>query len=153
MAAFFFDSSALAKRYVSETGSRWVQSLADSSAGHEVYVARITLVELVAAITRRKLQGDLTPQDEAEALADLRADFASDYLPIEITATLLAQAEALAEKHALRGYDAVQLAAALQVSTALLGAGGAPLTLVSADLELNAAAQAEGLSVDDPNTH
>ena len=152
MPTYFFDSSALAKRYVSETGTAWVQSLADSASGNEIYVARITLVKLVSAITKRKRKGDLTPHDAA-ALADLRADFASDYLSIEVTASLVAQAEALAERHALRGYDAVQLAAALRVNGSLVAAGGTPLTLISADLDLNAAGVAEGLGVDDPNTH
>jgi uncharacterized protein len=51
--AYFLDSSALAKRYIAETGSGWVQALADSAAANAVYVARITLVELVSAIARR----------------------------------------------------------------------------------------------------
>jgi hypothetical protein len=59
---------------------------------------------------------------------------------------------ALAETHALRGYDAVQLAAALNVNSAC-AAAGAVFTLVSADGELNAAARAEGLAVEDPNLH
>ncbi|MGO9469479.1 MAG: hypothetical protein ACLQIB_44780 [Isosphaeraceae bacterium] len=48
----------------------------------------------------------------------------------------------------MRGYDAVQLAAALQVHSQIPS-----LTLLSADADLNAAAVAEGLSVDDPNNH
>ncbi|HYO99777.1 MAG TPA: type II toxin-antitoxin system VapC family toxin, partial [Pyrinomonadaceae bacterium] len=87
------------------------------------------------------------------ALADVRADFVSDYQVIEVTAALVAQAEALAERHTLRGYDAVQLAAALEVNAAYLAAGQPPVTLVSADLELNNAGIAGGLNVDDPNTH
>jgi uncharacterized protein len=48
----------------------------------------------------------------------------------------------------LRGYDAVQLAAALEIHSQ------APsLTLISADTGPNAAAMAEGLLVDDPNRH
>jgi predicted nucleic acid-binding protein len=83
----------------------------------------------------------------------VRADFVSDYQVIEVTAALVIQAEALAERHALRGYDAVQLAAALEVNAAYLAAGQPPVTLVSADLELNKAGLAGGLNVDDPNTH
>jgi hypothetical protein len=59
----------------------------------------------------------------------------------------------LAERHALRGYDAVQLAAALELQTVLTASGLPALTLVSADAELNAAAAAEGLTVEDPNLH
>jgi predicted nucleic acid-binding protein len=54
----------------------------------------------------------------------------------------------LADRHVLRAYDAVQLAAALEVQLSVPG-----LVLLSADGELNAAAAAEGLAVEDPNTH
>ena len=46
------------------------------------------------------------------------------------------------------GYDAVQLAAALEVHSQIPS-----LTLLSADANLNAAGAAEGLLVDDPNRH
>jgi len=54
----------------------------------------------------------------------------------------------LVRRHGLRGYDAVQLAAVLEIH-----ATDPSLTLLSADAELNAAALAEGLTVDDPNLH
>ena len=58
----------------------------------------------------------------------------------------------VAERHALRGYDALQLAALMEVGShaRLLGV---PLTLISADLELNTAAAADGFAVEDPNAH
>ena len=152
MAAYFFDSSALAKRYVAETGTPWVQGIVDPSAGNEIYVAHITLVELTSAVTRRQRAGDLTPAAVAGALSDLLSDFVSEYSILQITAKLIGQACTVAEKHALRGYDAVQLAAALQVKAAY-AAAGLYVTLVSADLDLNTAAMAEGLAVDNPNTH
>ncbi|MGB7925129.1 MAG: type II toxin-antitoxin system VapC family toxin [Pyrinomonadaceae bacterium] len=153
MATYFFDSSALAKRYVAETGTAWVQSLTDPATGNSLYVARITLVELVSAITRRQRNGDLTTAAATAVLSDIQADFVSDYQVIEVAATLVAAASALAEKHALRGYDAVQLAAALEVNAAFVSAGQPPVTIISADLDLNTAGVAEGLNVDDPNTH
>jgi hypothetical protein len=53
----------------------------------------------------------------------------------------------------LRAYDAVQLAAALELRQQHKDAGLAPVTLISAEQPLNAAAIAEGLTVDDPNNH
>jgi hypothetical protein len=49
--------------------------------------------------------------------------------------------------------DAVQLAAGLDISQQSIAAGRGPVTFVSADAELNRAASAEGLVVDDPNLH
>ena len=65
----------------------------------------------------------------------------------------MARAADLARKHGLRGYDAVQLAAALEVNGRFQSASAGGITLVSADKELNAAATAEGIAVVDPNSH
>jgi predicted nucleic acid-binding protein len=148
VAAFFLDTSAVLERYVQESGTTWVQTLAAPTAGHSLIVARITLAETIAAVTRRERAGSISPQDAATAVADFQFDFARQYIVVEVSAGLVAQAATLARRHALRGYDAVQLAAALQVH-----ANDPSVTLIWADLELNAAATAEGLRVDDPNGH
>jgi uncharacterized protein len=77
----------------------------------------------------------------------------NDYLTIEITPELLSSAMNLAVKYALRGYDAVQLAATLEADNERIASGLSPITLISADLELNISAQAEGLSVENPNNY
>ena len=53
----------------------------------------------------------------------------------------------------LRAYDAVQLAAALELNGRWVAAGMGGIILVSADQALNDAALAEGMAVEDPNTH
>ena len=53
----------------------------------------------------------------------------------------------------MRAYDAVQLAAALEVNVDRASSGLSAVTLISADAALNAAAATEGLAVDDPNSH
>ena len=148
MAAFFLDTSTVLKRYVQETGTAWVQAPAAPTVRHSPFVVRITLAETVAAITRRERGGSITPQDAATAVADFQLDFARQYRVVEVSAGLVAQAATLARRHALRGYDAVQLVAALEIH-----ATDSSLTLLSADAELNTAATAEGLAVEDPNSH
>lgn len=87
------------------------------------------------------------------ALAQFYYDFEHHYQTVEVSAAVVARAIALAETHALRAYDAVQLATALESNNLRAGLAAPPLTLVSADQELNAAATAEGLAVEDPNSH
>jgi predicted nucleic acid-binding protein len=152
VAVYYVDASALAKRYVLETGSAWLRGLLDPATGSETFIVRITAVELIAAITRRERGGSLTPMDATIARTTFRADLTAEYQVVEVTEAIAQRAMDLAEAHGLRGYDAVQLAAALGVNT-LSGAAGLPLTLISADAELNVAAVAEGLVVDDPNAH
>jgi predicted nucleic acid-binding protein len=148
VAIYFLDTSAVIKRYVQETGTGWVQALTLPTAPHSHFVARITWVETISAVTRRERGGNLSPPDAATALTDFQQDFGRQYMPVEISAALIAQAGALARQYALRGYDAVQLAAALEVFARIPS-----LILVSADAALNAAAMGEGLPVDDPNAH
>jgi len=148
VAAYFLDSSAVMKRYVQETGTVWVRALTASGTGNFFYLARITDVEVTAALARRRGQPGLSVVQAVAALRQFRWDFGQDYRVVEITIALLQRAAHLADTHALRGYDAVQLAVALDVH-----ARDQALVLVSADAELNAAATAEGLRVEDPNTH
>jgi hypothetical protein len=153
MAAHFIDSSALVKRYAIETGTGWVISLFRLAAGNIIYVARIASVEVISALTRRMRGGSITPGDHAKALTRFRRACAGRFRIVEITAALIERANELAEKHALRGYDAVQLAAALTVNEVRLNAGATPIILVSADDSLNTAAMIEGLAVENPNLH
>lgn len=153
MAAYFFDSSALVKRYARETGTAWTLGLFRPPAGHLFYAARITRVETVSALARKRRGLHLTPAATTRALARVRRDFGRRIVIVEVTPALLQSAEALAEKHYLRGYDAVQLAAALEANAERAGLRLAPLTLLAADGDLLAAATAEGLSTDNPENH
>ena len=148
MADYFLDTSAVVKRYVQETGTAWIRTLAASATGHFIYLARITEVEVTSALARRRGQPGLSVAQARTALGLFRQDFAQDYRIAEITMPLLERAALLADTHTLRGYDAVQLAAALEVRFQV-----PLLILISADADLNTAASAEGLSVEDPNTH
>jgi hypothetical protein len=138
---------------VAETGTDWIRSLLDPSTGNVVVLARITAVELIAAISRRERAGSLSASDGTTARTDFRGDLADEYQIVEVDEAVVNRAMLLAETHGLRGYDAVQLAAALGVNAVYVVAGAPAITLLSSDGELNAAATAEGLVVEDPNTH
>lgn len=153
MAAYFLDTSALVKRYAMETGTAWVTSLIDPAAGNRIYVARITGVEAVSALTRKKRGDHITSAEAATALDALRSELGVILRIVEITPATLNEAMLLAEKHALRGYDAVQLASAIEANNRRTSPNLSSLTLVTADADLNAAGAAEGLSTDDPNDH
>jgi uncharacterized protein len=150
---YFFDSSAIVKRYVREAGTVWVSDITAAAIGNKIYLVRLTLVEVISALTRKARGSGMTTAGAASVVADFRRDFSNQYVKVDLIPALIEHAANLAEVHALRGYDAVQLAAALEVNAAL-GASGLPaIVLISADAALNTAAVAEGLAVDDPNAH
>ncbi len=153
MAAYFLDSSALVKRYVTETGSAWITGLLDPSARNRLYVARITGAEVVAALARKERGQHLSSTDAASAISSFQHDYANRLRPVEVTAALIVEAMALARTHGLRGYDAVQMAAALYANRRRLARNFAPLMLITSDTDLLAAGHAEGLATDNPNIH
>lgn len=153
MRYFFFDSSALVKRYIKEPGSARVAEIVNATQGDSLFAARIAAVEVISAITRRARGNDLTVPDALAAIAQCRDDFTRGYSLIEITSSLLTHAMALAEAHALRGYDCVQLAAVLELNERLNTLQQSGLTFLSSDKDLNAAAADEGLEVEDPSSH
>ena len=146
MTVYFCDSSALVKCYVQERGSAWMRTLLDPTAGHHLYLASITSVEVIAAVTRRVRRGDIAAADGAAAVTQFRQDVAQRYRLLDLTPALVARAMTMAETYSLRGYDAVQLATAVEVHGRGLALGLPALALVSADEELNRAARAEGCS-------
>lgn len=153
MAVFFFDTSALIKRHVNESGSVWVRSLTKAKAGHTIFIARITAVEVFAAITRRQRGRSLSAAQAGAILGHFRRHLTQRYTLVEVTPPLLADAMLSARSHGLRAFDAVQLVAAHEANRIYRAAGLAPVTLISADRDLNTAAAAEGLAVEDPNAH
>ena len=153
MSIYFTDSSAVVKRYLRETGSGWVQGLFASALPNEFYAVATVGVEVVAAITRRVRGGTISQADAVAFCALFLSDLGTDYGVIPVSDTLLREAIRLAQLYGLRGYDAIQLAAANQISRLRVTTATTPLIFVSADKELNAAASGEGLAVADPNAH
>lgn len=153
MDAYFFDSSAIVKRYVNEAGSNFVENLANLKSGNLILLARITQVEVASAFARRLKGRSLTQTDADDALKLFQHDLTNNYFVIEVTTDLFNEAMKLVTKYALRGYDAVQLATVLETNEERTAQGLSPLILVSADTELNDAAKLEGLDVENPNDY
>jgi len=152
VADYFFDSSALVKAYIAETGTNWVRTIVDDDQ-HQIYISQLTELEVIAALTRRFRIGDLTLPERDQAARDVRQDCAS-YFVIDLTNEIVEAAIDLALRHNLRAYDAAQLACALKVTSVLSSNQRyTGLTLVSADLELNDASTLEGFQIEDPNNH
>lgn len=150
MSLYFLDSSALVKRYVTEVGSEWVESVTDPSAGHALIVARITWVETISAFARLKRESALLETDLDLTIRTFQFDWYTQYQIVEVDALLTQLAGQLLLNYPLRAYDAIQLAAALKLLPAIRHSAP-PYTFVAADDRLLSAAQAEGLQVCNPN--
>jgi uncharacterized protein len=153
VATYYLDTSALVKRYALEIGTAWVQGITDPLTGHDLYTVRLAGPEMIAALARKVRLGQLAPADAARAMSNFRADWAAQYQIVEVTAAVSERAMDLADRHGLRGYDAVHLAAALELQDVRRAMALPSLTFIPADADQLQAAAVEGLPTDDPNQH
>jgi predicted nucleic acid-binding protein len=61
LSSYFVDTSALAKRYVMEKGTRWMRTITRPTAHHEIIVSELAMVEMFALMERRQRMGVLIP--------------------------------------------------------------------------------------------
>ena len=135
----YVDTSALVKLYVEEAGTLGVVARVDHA--EAVATALITYAEARAALARHRRERGITGADLRRAVRELDRDWRT-YNIVDLSESLVHSAGALAERHALRGYDAVQLAAAME-----LRAVGGPVEICAFDGRLNRAARRERLMV------
>jgi predicted nucleic acid-binding protein len=151
---YFLDTSALAKLYLKERGSRklagWVGHTTGFSTSVRLYVSRMVLPEAISAITRRRNDRKVDPQSAVRIWNEIFNDFAgrTPYEIVEPSEAIVLRAALLVATHGLRGYDAVQLASALWLQVRLSDPDA--LVFVCSDAGLSKAAKAERLTVADP---
>jgi predicted nucleic acid-binding protein len=158
MAIYFFDASAIVKYFHSESGSEWTRGIVDARNSdengreHEVLVAGISIAEVAAAfaiLERNQRIGRRLQETLYDAFLDaIMSDF---QIVLSDIGTFFRAAE-LTQKYPLKGYDAVQLAAATEARDRLL-AQELELTFVAGDAQLLRAAQSEGMRVENPDFH
>ena len=153
MAFYYFDASALVKYYVTEPGSTWVRQLIeerDTETGqvcHVILVAEITRVEVAAGLAVIERVGRIRRSERDREYRRFTSQLAHRYAIIPLITGDFETAADLTQHHSLKAYDAVQLAVALRYRRVL---AAHQFTFVSSDNTLITAAQAEGLSTDDP---
>ncbi len=136
----YLDASALVKRYVMEPHSKEVINLTAGAVA--VATALITRAEVAAALGRAVRLGVLDEKSGRRAQRRFAREW-TDLARVPVTEALVARAETLAWDHGLRGYDAVQLAAALTWQDSI----GQEVVLATFDRQLWEAAPRAGLHV------
>lgn len=142
----FADSSALVKLYVAEFGHEAVRA----GAGPGPFViATLARVEVPAALWGKSRTGELSASDAALLASAFEFDYHGDdqagsiFAIVAVDESIVVSAARQAARHALRAYDAVQLACAI----AARGADPSVDTFAVFDLQLRDAAVVEGFSL------
>jgi predicted nucleic acid-binding protein len=113
VALVYFDSSALVKLVVEESGSDLVAELWDNC--DAALSSRLAYPEVRAALAASARNHDLG-DDDLVAAERAWEEFWAATRPVELTPAVERQAGQLAKSYALRGADAVHLASALAVN-------------------------------------
>jgi predicted nucleic acid-binding protein len=131
----FFDSSAFAKRYVSEEGTDAVVQWCNRAA--EIALSGIALPELISAFCRLRRESKISEAQYQQLKDSLLADI-EDAAICDLTPIVLAHSIASLERNTLRGMDAIHIGSAVAMQADLF---------VSADARQCATAAAVGLEV------
>jgi len=151
--AYFLDTSAIVKKYITEIGSAWIESITDSELDNYIILARISWVETLSAFSRlrRESKIDSTLLDQSNQI--FKMDWDTQYQIVEIENLDIEIAGNLVQKYPLRAYDSIQLACALKIYAAFVKIAPNSFTFVSADNRLLDAGKSEGLKIENPNRH
>lgn len=149
---YYADTSVLVKRHVAETGRTWVRSVTHPATGNTIFTAQISLVELYSALNRRLREQSISALRYSRLISIINHTWSLQYIVIALSTPVLDTAKQLVERHPLRAYDAVQLAAAIHARRTL-PAQSSSIAFLSADSRLLVAAQGEDFTTDDPNLY
>jgi uncharacterized protein len=108
----YLDTSALLKLYIAETHSEAVKVAVTEAT--RTGSATIVYPEARAALARRHREGSLTDDELQNTITALERDWEM-FMRLDVTDGMARLAGALAERHALRGADAIHLAAAVML--------------------------------------
>jgi predicted nucleic acid-binding protein len=146
LSVYYLDTSALVKLYVREPGTEQMLRLADPAGGHALALLGLTRVEFRSAVRQRERAGDVA-HDIADNLIDSMDEHLANFFLVQpLTDLVIEEAAALLDRHALKAYDAVQLAGCIMLRARL----GRHATFVCSDSQLVRAAEDEGMIVLDP---
>jgi hypothetical protein len=107
-----------------------------------VSTSSITYVEARAALARRRRAGDLSAGEHRRLVGELDSDW-QRYVRLEVTDRLIREASALTDRHHLRAYGAIHLAAAVTARRQL----GGEMLFACWDDGLTTAAAREGFRI------
>ena len=153
MSTHYLDASAIVKRYLQESGSRWVAELWRRAEDSGLYSTALVDVEVVCALSRAQREGRIGLSRRNRLAGSFILEASRILTACQYQLEVLQDAHRLALRYPLRAYDAVHLTTALELAERMLWAGLPAPIFVSADGNLLVAARAEGLVVENPNEH
>lgn len=149
---FFFDTSAIVKRYHAEKGTEIVNRIFEGIITRKgrCVISALSISEFASALRRKVISKEISWTDFWAAFSAFLHE--TSYLRVEpIEGNLYAEGLDYILKYGLSSHDSVQLATLIKLHT-FLEIPKNKLILVSSDVRLNEAAEGEGFMVVNPET-
>ncbi len=149
---FYFDASALVKRYTREAGSDTINFLFANAPLARMQCLILGAMEALWICVRKRNDGRITHSHFTQATRYLEQeviDTNSDFKTISVPDTLVLNSMSLVESHSINSVDAIVLRSALDIAAELHRTDNR-LVLVASDQRLLRAAQTEGLLIFNP---
>ena len=149
---FYFDASALVKRYTEEIGSNKVDYLFVNVSLNRLKCLTIGAAEVFWICVRKQNDGHITSYEFTHAVTNLNREVtsdASDFRTDSVPDALVWASLNLVETYSLNSVDAIVLRSALETATELRRTDDV-LVLVASDQRLLRAASGEGLLIFNP---
>lgn len=153
----YLDSSALIKHYHLESGrSRLEAKLKEATdSGTSIFSSVLTYAEIHAVLARRNRERNLSELEAKKIHDQFDEDWVLTLSPVDASVGVLGFVRDIVKTSPLKGADALHLASALwlrdaSVLNARRGSNPGPLTFISSDRQLLAAAEKNNLRVFDP---
>jgi predicted nucleic acid-binding protein len=148
---FYWDASALVKRYAPKLGTPLVNHLFVHVILDRMMCLIIGIGEVISIFVRKKNTKLITDAAFAQALVDFRAEVidAVAFKLLSVEDALVVASYPLIERYSLNATDAVVLRSVLDVAAVLRSAGD-DVILITADQRLLHAAQGEGITTFNP---
>lgn len=142
MAIYFFDTSALVKRYHKEEGSEKVEKIFENQ-DNIVVIANITLSEMTSAFLKKYNLQEINEEDLRKTISKFSEEIISNFWIIDIERNHINISQDFILKYNLRTLDSIQLAVLLNLKSLN------PI-FVCSDIDLTNSAEDEGIKVLNP---
>ncbi|MCB4790803.1 MAG: type II toxin-antitoxin system VapC family toxin [Elusimicrobia bacterium] len=137
---FYFDTSALIKKYIKEHGSEVVDSILEKA--DIVYVSKITKIECISVIKRLLHDRAINKADYKYLKKEIFTDF-NYFSVIEFNEAVESKAMILIDKYQIKLLDSIQLASLLVMKDKIN-------EFVACDIKLIEYAKKENVTVNNP---
>ncbi len=148
MVYYYLDSSAIVKRYIQEEGSYYIVNLIIQA---ESYLSTISIskTEVISALSRRYRDKDISEEDYSSILNSVSLDFEDEYTVISTSQEIINLSIRLSQIYPLKGYDCIQLSAAISLKERFKNLN-LKMVFLSSDSQLCKTATYEGFEVVNP---